>query len=67
MLQANLGRRADGPDFYQHANAIGAARSFGAADKTMLIRIASILRDYLQSNYRAPTAVTIDQAPEVQD
>jgi hypothetical protein len=32
-----------------------------------LIRIASMLRGYLQSNYRAPTAVSISQAPEVQD
>lgn len=67
LTDADTGQLVGEPDFYQHANAIGAAWSFGATDKTMLIRIASMLRGYLQSNYEAPTAVSISQAPEVQD
>ena len=66
-LVDDSGRVVGEPDFYQHANALGAAWSFGATDKTMLIRIASMLRAYLQQNYRAPTAVSVSVAPEVSD
>ena len=52
------------PDFYQHANAIGAAWSLGATDKTMLIRIASMIDAYLRRNYQAPVGGPIAQAPE---
>lgn len=59
--------RVGEPDVHQHANATGAGWSLGATDRTMLIRIARMPRGYLQSNYQAPTAVSISQAPEVQD
>lgn len=67
MTDAQSGQVVAEPDFYQHANALGAAWSFGATDKTMLIRISSMLRGYLQSNYETPSAVSISQAPEVED
>lgn len=41
------------PEFYQHANAMGAAYSFGATDKAMLIRVTDMVTDYLKSNYVA--------------
>ena len=43
------------PEFYQHANKMGAAWSFGATDKAMLIRLAELVAQYLESNY--PQAV----------
>ena len=67
LTDAATGQVVGEPDFYQHANAVGAAWTFGATDKTMLIRIASMLRAYLQANYAAPAAVSISQAPEVED
>jgi hypothetical protein len=39
------------PEFYQHANAMGAAYSFGATDKAMLIRTTDMITDYLKANY----------------
>jgi hypothetical protein len=41
------------PEFYQHANAMGAAYSFGATDKAMLIRVTDLVTSYLKSNYIA--------------
>lgn len=67
LVDAETGEVVGEPDFYQHANALGAAWSFGATDKTMLIRISSMLRHYLQANYGQPTAVSISEAPEVED
>ena len=52
-------------DFYQHANAMGAAWSFGATDKTMLIRISNMVTEYLRSNYTQTVAVPISQAPDI--
>lgn len=43
------------PEFYQHANAMGAAWSYGATDKAMLIRTTDMITDYVKANY--PTAV----------
>lgn len=72
MVKVRLSDKATGevigePDFYQHANALGAAWSFGATDKTMLIRISSMLRGYLTANYDKATTVSISEAPEVAD
>lgn len=39
------------PEFYQHANAFAAAYTFGAADKTMIERVATLMSDYLKNNY----------------
>ncbi len=39
------------PDFYQHANAMGGAWSFGSTDNIMLVRITEIIDAYLKANY----------------
>ena len=39
------------PEFYQHANAQGAAWSFGGTDKAMLGRETQLIADYLKDNY----------------
>ncbi len=41
------------PEFYQHANAMGAAYSFGGTDKAMLVRVTDMVANYLKSNYIA--------------
>ncbi|MBA3928849.1 hypothetical protein J2X02_000429 [Pseudoxanthomonas japonensis] len=41
------------PEFYQHAKGMAGAWTFGAADNTMLVRTASLARDYLQGNHAA--------------
>lgn len=41
------------PEFYQHANAMGAAWTFGSTDKAMLVRTTDLIADYLKSNYAA--------------
>jgi hypothetical protein len=41
------------PEFYQHANAFGAAYSFGGTDKAMLGRTAELMANYLKANYEA--------------
>ena len=41
------------PEFYQHANAMGAAWTVGGTDKAMLVRIADLISTYLDSNYAA--------------
>lgn len=41
------------PEFYQHANAMGAAYSFGATDKAMLVRVTDLVSNYLKANYSA--------------
>ena len=39
------------PEFYQHANAVGAAWSLGATDNVMLERVAELIATYLTRNY----------------
>ena len=39
------------PVFYQHANAMGGAWSFGATDNAMLSRIANLVTDYTRNNF----------------
>ncbi len=39
------------PQFYQHANAMGASLSFGTTDNMMLERIAELMATYLKRNY----------------
>jgi len=67
LLDAASGAVVAEPEFYQHANAMGAAWSFGATDKTMLIRIANMLTAYLKDNYAATVGGSVSQAPEVED
>lgn len=65
LVDVETGAIVAEPDFYQHANAIGAAWSFGATDKTMLIRISNMVTEYLKANYAQATGGSISQAPEV--
>lgn len=51
LTDAATGELVAEPEFYQHANKMGAAWSFGATDKAMLIRIGAMVTDYLQKNY----------------
>lgn len=53
------------PDFYQHANALGAAYSFGATDKTMLIRVSNMITEYMRANYPRAVGGSISIAPDV--
>lgn len=39
------------PVFYQHANAMGGAWTFGGTDNGMLYRIVSLVVEYTQANY----------------
>lgn len=43
------------PEFYQRAAAMGGAYSFGGTDNAMLIRISSVVEEYMRRNY--PQAV----------
>jgi hypothetical protein len=45
------GRVIAEPEFYQHANAIGASFSFGATDNVMLERVTELIATYLTRNY----------------
>ena len=56
LLTVKLSDAASGeviaePEFYQHANAMGAAWSFGATDKAMLVRVTDLIANYLKANY----------------
>ena len=53
------------PEFYQHADKRGAAWSFGATDKAMLIRVTAMITDYLQKNYSQPVGGSTSVATEV--
>lgn len=53
------------PDFYQHANAMGAAWSFGATDKTMLIRISNMITEYVRANYPQAVGGSVAIAPDI--
>lgn len=70
MVKVKLSDAATGevlaePDFYQHANAMGAAWSFGATDKTMLIRISNMVTEYLRANYTQAVGGSVSQAPDI--
>lgn len=67
LTDAQTGAVVGEPGFYQQANAIGAAWTFGTTDKTMLIRISSMLRAYLQQNYDKTVEIPVAVAPEVTD
>lgn len=43
------------PEFYQHAKGMAGAYTFGAADNSMLIRVAQMSLDYLNANEEQPT------------
>lgn len=50
MTDAASGEVIAEPEFYQHANAWGAAYSFGGTDKAMNIRISEMIATYLSDN-----------------
>lgn len=66
MVDAATGDVIASPEFYQHANALGAAYSFGATDKTMLIRISNMVTEYLRTNYSQAVGGSVSEAPEVE-
>ncbi|MEO7013377.1 MAG: hypothetical protein ABI127_03650 [Dokdonella sp.] len=56
LLKVRISDQATGtliaePEFYQQAAGMAGAWTFGAADKTMLERAASLVADYLQANF----------------
>lgn len=67
LVDAGTGDVIADPDFYQHANAMGAAWSFGATDKTMLIRISTMISEYLKANYSQAVGGSVSEAPSVDD
>lgn len=67
LVDAATGATVAQPEFYQHANAVGAAWSFGATDKTMLLRVANMIRAYLRDNYAQAVGGAIAVAPESKD
>ncbi len=67
VSDAQTGEVVGEPAFFQRANAIGAAWTFGATDKSMLIRLSSMLRAYLQNNYDKTVDTAVTVAPEVND
>lgn len=66
MVDAATGEVIASPEFYQHANALGAAYSFGATDKTMLIRISNMTTEYLRKNYSQAVGSSVSVAPQVE-
>lgn len=67
LSDAQTGEVIGEPGFYQSANGMAGAWSFGATDKSMLIRISSMLRAYLQENYDKTVEIPVRIAPEVVD
>lgn len=65
LTDAATGETIAEPDFYQHANAMGAAWSFGATDKTMLIRISNMVTEYMRANYDNAVGGPVSIAPDV--
>lgn len=65
LTDASTGQVIAEPEFYQHANKMGAAWSFGATDRAMLIRVGSMVTDYLQKNYSAAVGGSTSIATDV--
>lgn len=65
LTDAATGEVIAEPEFYQHANKMAGAWSFGATDKAMLVRIASMAADYLQKNYPAAVGGSTSVATDV--
>ncbi|MFC5570370.1 hypothetical protein ACFPN1_09905 [Lysobacter yangpyeongensis] len=66
LSDASTGEVIAEPEFYQHANKMGAAWSFGATDKAMLIRVAAMVVNYLKANYSASVGGSTTDAGEVE-
>lgn len=54
IVESESGKVIAEPEFYQHANAVGAAWSFGATDNAMLDRVTQMIAVYLKRNYLTP-------------
>lgn len=67
LTDAETGEVIAEPEFYQHANAMGATYSFGATDKTMLIRITNMATEYLRSNYAQAVGSAVSVAPDIEN
>lgn len=66
LTDAATGEVVAQPEFYQHANKMGAAWSFGATDRAMLIRVAGMIVNYLRKNYDAPVGGSTTDAGDVE-
>jgi hypothetical protein len=66
LSDATTGEMIAEPEFYQHANKMGAAWSFGATDKAMLVRVAAMVADYLQKNYDSTVGGSTTVATDVE-
>jgi hypothetical protein len=55
------------PEFYQHANAMGAAWSMGGTDKAMLVRTTDLISNYIKDNYAAAVGGPTGKQDEKQD
>lgn len=51
LTDAESGKVIADPEFYQRAAAEGGTWTFGATDKSMLVRINTVAQQYLQRNY----------------
>jgi hypothetical protein len=67
LSDAETGEVIAEPEFYQHANAMGAAYSFGGTDKAMLGRTAELLANYLKANYEAAVGGPTGKEPEKEE
>ena len=65
LTDAGTGQLIAEPEFYQHASKMAGAWSFGATDKAMLVRISSMVADYLQKNYSAAVGGSTSVATDV--
>lgn len=65
FTDATTGEVVAQPEFYQHANKMGAAWSFGATDKAMLVRVAGMITNYVRNNYDTAVGGSTTEAGEV--
>lgn len=67
LTDADTGKVIADPEFYQRAAAEGGTWTFGATDKSMLVRITTVAQQYLQRNYAqavgGPTGLEGSEAP----
>lgn len=65
FTDATTGEVVAQPEFYQHANKMGAAWSFGATDKAMLVRVAGMIANYVRNNYDTAVGGSTTEAGDV--
>jgi len=64
LSDAQTGELIAEPEFYQHADKRGGTWTFGATDRAMLVRIATMISDYLQKNYSTAVGGSTSVAPD---